>query len=101
MVWGVDYTLSELIPQLLLRLKEIKHGIPMSMFDRETWHHTNEEMEIGEQKWNKILDEMAEGFIFYHENKYNSYSDEEIKELEHKLKHSMDLLSEHFMDLWD
>lgn len=106
MIWGVDSTLAELIPKLLKQLKEVKHGVPISMFDEDDWDEENYcykdgSTEKAEKKWDAVLDEIVEGFVYYNEQKYEAFSEEEMEELKTKLDCSMDLLKEHFMSLWD
>ena len=51
-VWSVNSFLSEIIPPMLKRLKETKHGIPCVVDKMET----DKEMKEAEKQWDEILD---------------------------------------------
>lgn len=105
-IWSIDYYLAELIPQLVLRLKEVTHGVPFAMFEEDDWDeeefsYKDGRMEIASKRWDKVLEEIADGFIYYKENIYDSFGLEEVEEVQEKLNKSMNLLKEHYMSLWD
>jgi hypothetical protein len=102
-IWSIDYYLSELIPELVLELKEITHGVPWAMFPKDVvaGEETSEDMEIASENWDKTLEKIAEGFKYFHKNVYEVSSIEEINILQEKVNESFELLSEHFMSLWD
>lgn len=85
--WNLDITFSLfLIPRLKV-FKELNDGYPAR-------YHSIEE-------WNKILDEMIEGFEL-HSNKFNwdtSDSNEENGNMA-KVKRAIRLFQENFFDLW-
>src|SRR5579871_6411506 len=49
-VWSIDYWLDDKMPAMLRKLKEDKHGVPMTMFDglplNDEGYHSEPEMEI-------------------------------------------------------
>lgn len=59
-VWSVDAWFCDIMPELLKKLQKNKHGIPAEMFE-DQMNITDEDQEIAEEKWNKILHEMIEG----------------------------------------
>lgn len=85
--WNLDITFSLfLIPRLKV-FKELNDGYPAR-------YHSIEE-------WNKILDEMIEGFEL-HSNKFNwdtADSNEENGNMA-KVKRALKLFQENFFDLW-
>jgi hypothetical protein len=107
-VWAVNDYLSKLIPQLLMELKEKKHGIPASVFDDEPEElemgmigYTDESMEKAEEKWNGILDTIAEGFNEYNRANEELLSGDEWNEMEEKVSESFRLLEKYFQNLLD
>ena len=83
-VWNFDYYLAKVILGGLKLLKETHSGYPTKLTD---------------EKWDKILTEMIEGF----ENRINveSYEEYLIKNGENKLNKSLQLFAKHFGSLWD
>jgi hypothetical protein len=57
-VWGINYFLSEIIPPMLKRLKETKHGVPCIVGKMET----DKEMEEAEKQWDEVLDSIIYTF---------------------------------------
>ena len=110
-VWSIDYHLAKFIPIWLMELKVIKNGIPGSCFGEDflmgNGDMTDEQEERAEEKWNSILDEIAEGFIAYNKMEENFEFDEEkgykecYAEMRVKLKRSFDLMYEYFGNFWD
>lgn len=103
MVWSIDYYLADLIPKLVRRLMETKHGTPFEMFSEnckkdENGDPTDEEYEKAREKWNKVLEEIAEGFEEYKNNQdITDNSNIELK----KFDKAFMLLKKHFGSLWD
>lgn len=66
--WSVDWWMNGIMPDILRKLKEDKHGIPSSMFDGlptkpdNEWEHTPEAYEIAQKRWDAILDKIIAGF---------------------------------------
>lgn len=65
-VWSIDYWLDDKMPAMLRKLKEDKHGVPMTMFDglpmNDEGYHSEPEMEIASARWDATLDKMIAGF---------------------------------------
>lgn len=65
-VWSVDYWLDSMMPDILRKLKEDKHGVPCGMFEglpaNEHGWHDKPEFEIAEKRWDAIMDKMIAGF---------------------------------------
>lgn len=67
-VWSIDWWLDDKMPAMLRKLKEDKHGIPMSTFEglptenNDGYTHTDETFKIAEARWDAILDKMIAGF---------------------------------------
>jgi hypothetical protein len=79
-VWAIDYWLDEKMPTMLRRLKEDKHGIPMTMFDglpvNDEGHHDEPETEIASKRWEETLDKMIAGFEASRRVKEGLYEEE-------------------------
>lgn len=66
-VWSLDWHLAEILPPMLRRLKETKHGVPLSAFRTsdptdENGCHTDEAMKLAEARFNKDLDSIIHTF---------------------------------------
>jgi len=105
--WAVDYYFANILPQIIRKLKEEKHGIPVQMFDSDPYPveneylgYNDEDMVIAEEKWNKILDEIADGF----EN-YKTIDEVPLAEREKAYQDFFDgafeLFKKYFVNLWD
>jgi hypothetical protein len=107
-VWSIDNYLAEGIPQWVRKLKQNHIGYPVSMYNEEdfideNYHTTEESDKRAVEKWNNILDQIAEGF-----EAYTKIDDESLypgklgyEELFEKYENGFKLLKEHFSDLWD
>ena len=84
-----DYYL-DLFINSITELKEIKHGYPC-----DCWIERREKCNCDE-KWNKVMDTMIEGFKAG--NRYLEDMKEEDKE---KFDEAMKLFHEYFFALWD
>jgi len=118
-VWHVGYYLSKILPGIIRQLKEKGHGFPVRMYEGgEDFPFS--EMQLGSidengnyieteadkaaaEKWNKILDEIADGFEAY--LKYDEEFDYKIPREEDenyiKFQRALDLLKKYYEDLWD
>ena len=76
--WSLDRTIISFILPRLKRFKEIHSGFPSNLTSKE---------------WDKILDEMIEGFELIHESFYIINKD--TKKL--KIEKSLDLFHEYFL----
>lgn len=84
--WNLDVTISKFIVPRLKRYKELNNGIPAQFKSKE--------------EWDKILDEMIEGFELY-EDKWRINTDQNLTNLdEYKRKRAVKLLGEYYFDLW-
>jgi hypothetical protein len=107
-VWGIDSYLSEHIPLWIRELKEKKHGIPTQCFLPEDWdnikcEYKNGAEEIAQEKFDNILNQIAEGFEAYKriEQECLWIDDPEYKELTDRYNKGFDLFKEYFGNLWD
>lgn len=75
--WGLDVTIAKFILPRLKRFKEISNGIPIGLTQEE---------------WNKILDEIIEGFEIISKDNMTINSEKEQRALK--------LFSEHYFSLW-
>jgi hypothetical protein len=84
--WNLDVTLAKFIVPRLKVFKELNNGYPSKFKAKE--------------EWDKVLDEMIEGFELY-SDKWKCSSDQNMLNLEeHKRKQAVKLLGEYFYDLW-
>lgn len=68
--WSIDYHLNHVIPQMMKRLKETKHGVPCSCYDVPYKENTTEaEDKKAQDKWDDILDTII--FTFETHQKIN------------------------------
>ena len=107
-VWSIDDHLAKSIPQWVRKLKETKIGYPMSMhtdedFIDDNYNTTDESDKRAIEKWNNILDQIAEGFEAYtkidEESLYPGKAG--YDELLEKYETGFELLKKYFSDLWD
>jgi len=100
-VWSINYYLSNLIPQLVKKLKEDNIGIPAKMFDGfpqdENYNYEEDIENVALQRWHDILDSIIEGFEIY---KNTIYVQDGVEEND-KFNKAFDLLRKYFSDLWD
>jgi hypothetical protein len=108
-MWGVDMYIAKMIPGMMRQLKEWKQGLPNNVFeglpyeDENNYSYSEESMIIASERWDKILDEIAEGFEIYYLNSGDMiyYKDEENLKKTEKYKKAFDLLRENFGSLGD
>lgn len=89
-IWSLDNYLAEWLPDALKRLKDIKHGTPMSMFPEEPefiaedGNPTDTAHEIAIKNWDIALLKMIAGFEAYNRMQGSPQSYEpEIGEFPH------------------
>ena len=81
-VWSIDYWLDDKMPAMLRKLKEDKHGVPMSVFPTdaeyvdEHGNPTDAAMEIASARWDEVLDKMIAGFEASRRVKEGIYEEE-------------------------
>jgi hypothetical protein len=118
-VWHVGYFLAEMLPGIMRQLKEVGHGFPVTMYegaednpisqmqlgsiDNDGNYIETEEDKKASEKWDKILDDIADGFECY--LKYDEEFDYKIPREEdenyRKFQYALDLLKKYYEDLWD
>jgi hypothetical protein len=107
--WNIDYEYSKILGELILRFKEVNNGVPNSILEQTTEDYfpfkdqTPEEFQASCELWDNVLEEMAEGFLYYHNHEFDyDYDDvtEYEKLLNEKINRSLELFSKHFRDLW-
>ena len=104
--WSIDYAYSQILGELITHFRQVNNGIPFSIIDQvdenyQFGNDINKDKEDEARKlWDDILEEMAEGFLYYNEHKYNFSDEEEIKNMINKLHRSLELFSKYFTDLW-
>ena len=117
--WHIGYYLAKTLPKIIRQLKEEGHGVPMSMYDIKNGFSFPEKQlgsidengdyietegdKAASEKWNKILDEIADGFDSYikYDEKFllpEKYAEDEDYQ---KFQRALDLLKTYFEDLWD
>lgn len=109
--WSIDSHLSKIIPEMIDRLKDNDHGIPMAFLGESSmkedgiwvWSVSDEEASAN---WNKALDKIADGFRAtekFKEYVYKNKEDYDAKEAEcdKRFREGMALFTEHFGSLWD
>jgi hypothetical protein len=106
-VWSIDSYLADQIIATVYRLKTIKHGIPMSMFENDDFEENGYDIKPGHEKvaderWDKILDKIIAGFGCYKKLEDLSWVDtDETAILRKVYEEGFDILREHFSSLWD
>lgn len=75
--WSIDYHLDEKIPEMLLRLKETKHGVPQEFVDQVVqdgrYEYTNDEIDRAVVLYNAMLDRIIDGFRAHRELQDNDW----------------------------
>lgn len=97
-IWSLDVTFAEWVVPRLKRLKEAKRGVPVYFLPKpknpDGYTYTDEEHKRGVAKYNKMLDEMIEGFELY-AREQDCYG-EDNKKINKALNH----FAKHFFTLW-
>lgn len=108
-MWGIDMYLSKMIPEMTRELKKWSQALPMQAFeglpyeDEINYGYSEESMNIASERWNKVLEEIAEGFEIYYksDSDIQYYKDEEnLRKLE-KFEKAFDLFRKNFGSLGD
>lgn len=122
--WSTDFYLSQIIPQMIKKIKDNKQGLPCSLFPNAL-NITEKQEIIAQKKWDIILDNIIYTFItaqdiidsnlFYCPIKhYNNKKYKELRKRFSKLKHirimsyqeckcyekGWELFQEYFFSLW-
>lgn len=85
-VWDVDYYLSKIIPPMITYLREVTHGHPA---------------DLSEKEWDEILEKIEQGFIASQRMQSSEYSIEEYEADEKIFNEGMELLAKWYFGLWD
>lgn len=106
-VWDVGYYLAKTMPPIIRQLKGVRHGTPMFAYDGmepdENYCYTDEQEKIANERWDTILDKIADGFESYPKfiEKGIRPEDYEKDEDYQKFQTALDLLKEYYQALWD
>jgi hypothetical protein len=108
-MWGIDMYLSKTIPQMVRQLKKWSQVLPMESFDGLPYEdevncsYSEESMKIASERWDNILEEIAEGFEIYHKEggEMLYYKDEENLRKTEKFEKAFDLFRKYFISLGD
>lgn len=102
-VWSVDAWLSEIMPDILKKLKEDKQGVPIEFFDDPLKDsHTHEEFSVAKEKLDAEIDKMIAGFLSSKKIIDWNWKNKDEKEfLEKTFKEGMDSFIENYFALWD
>jgi len=107
--WSIDTWLVDNLIPMLERLKNNKHGTPMSMFRKKDGvdkdgNSTDEASRLAAQRWDNVLREIIYGLKCANKIEDSDY-DYEDKELTKKLtkssQRSFELIGKHLFSLWD
>lgn len=97
-IWSLDYTFAKWVVPRLKRLKDEKHGVPCYFFpkSKDVWDDPdNKRFEAARIRYNKMLDEMIEGFELMAND-----ADIDEPEVAEKVQRSLLLFKKHFHTLW-
>lgn len=104
--WSIDFWLNDKLPEILLQLRENKHGTPIEFFDffehDADFGYSDEDEKLAQALWNEKLDFMIRGFQSARKlDNYQYKSDEERENLELEEKIGLELFIKYYRDLWD
>ena len=104
--WSIDTWLVDNLIPMLERLKNNKHGTPMSMFRKKDGvdkdgNSTDEAHRLAEQRWDNVLREIIYGLKCAKTIQDYDYKDVEVKKLTKSSKRSFELIGKHLFNLWD
>ncbi len=113
-IWSLDYTIAKFALPRLIRLKEVKHGVPGSMFEDFNGTYTDKQVETAKKKWDEILDEMIFAMDYIaNDREWQYYPDKkwpekttkddyiELRAVEERVQKGLVLLGTYFRNLWD
>lgn len=109
-IWAIDMYLAKTIVQMTRELKKMSvKGLPLDVFeglpyeDERTYSYSEENEKIATERWNKILEDIAEGFEIYLETDGDMqyYDDEENVKKTEKFEKAFDLFRTNFGNLGD
>ena len=105
-VWSIDQHLSEMIPQWMRQLKNVRHGVPNMMFQEgdclKDGNVSNKALEKRGKEYDIILEKIAKGFDNYikMQDRYDFESDE-YKKLQKEFDEGFDLFRQYWGTFWD
>lgn len=104
--WSIDWWLNHILPDILMQLKENKHGTPVEFFEclphDENYDYGDEGYEIAKKRWNAELDKMIAGFLAAKQiDDYKYETEEERETLELVFQNGMNSFVENYRNLWD
>ena len=107
--WSIDTWLVDNLIPMLERLKNNKHGTPLSMFRKKDGvdkdgNPTDEASVLAEQRWNNVLSEIINGLKCAKkiQDLDYDYKDKELtKKLTKSSQRSFELIGKHLFNLWD
>ena len=106
--WSIDFYLNSNLPKWIRQLKENQHGVPSVCFEEKDWNEDESKYdenaeERAKEKWDNILDNIAEGF-----EAKQQIDDESLwvgnsgyAELNKKFEKGFDLFRQYYDNLWD
>lgn len=104
-VWGVDWWLNHILPDILFQLKTHKQGTPMKFYEGlehdENYCYSEESDNIAQERWNKELDKMIAAFQIAKQIDDCVYTLEQEKELEKIVEEGMLSFVKNYRGLWD
>lgn len=108
--WSVDYWLDDKMIEILTRLKETKHGTPMSFFDgfdyNENYEYSDEDHKKANALWDAEIDKMISAFkaskeleevVFVTKEQYFA----ECERLNSVFEEGMKSFTKYYKALWD
>ena len=107
--WSIDSWLVDNLIPMLERLKNNKHGTPLSMFRKKDGvdkdgNPTDEASVLAEQRWDNVLNEILYGLKCAKkiQDLDYDYKDKELtKKLTKSVQKSFTLIGKHLFNLWD
>ena len=107
--WSIDTWLVDNLIPMLERLKNNKHGTPLSMFRKKDGvdkdgNPTDEASVLAEQRWDNVLNEILYGLKCAKkiQDLDYDYKDKELsKQLTKSSRRSFELIGKHLFNLWD
>lgn len=116
-IWSLDYTIAKFALPRLIRLKEVQHGIPNTMFvalPKGKYNHSKAQTKAAELKWSKTLEEIIFAIDYianYRENDYypkKTWPEKttkrdyvELHAVEERVQKGLILFGTHLRSLWD
>lgn len=116
-IWSLDYTVAKFSLPRLIRLKEVMHGVPNSMFEplpEGEYNYNEEQMAVAIKKWNEVLDEIIFAMDYIANCREHDYYPKktwpekttkedyvELHAVEERVQKGLILFGTYFRNLWD